>query len=91
MSWRDSHLKNKYGIGVEEYDDRLAAQKGVCAICGQPEVLTYLGKQKKLAVDHDHSTGKIRGLLCSRCNSGLGCFNDDVEMLTKAIEYLKGN
>jgi hypothetical protein len=65
-------------------------QEGLCAICGKPE--TAQGKHsvvKSLAVDHDHETGEIRGLLCSRCNNGIGHFGDNVELMKKAIEYLE--
>lgn len=60
----------------------LEQQSGVCAICGKPD-------KRKLSIDHCHETGAIRGLLCRRCNLGLGCFGDDVEALKKAIEYLE--
>ena len=76
-----SHVKSKYGISKEEYEGVLEKQNGVCAICGG--VLT-----RKLSVDHDHSTGKFRGLLCTKCNLGLGCFNDDSSLLKRAMEYL---
>ncbi len=66
-------------------------QEGLCAICKNPE--TSLGstkiKAKRLAVDHDHITGKIRGLLCQRCNCGLGSFKDNPDLLKGAIEYLR--
>ena len=77
------HLKRDYGLTKEGYLEMLKSQNGVCAICCNPE------KKKRLAVDHCHNTGKIRGLLCARCNTSIGRFNDDVELLQKAIDYLK--
>ena len=76
------------GITVAEYAAMSEAQGHVCAICYQPETLRQKGILKRLAVDHDHATGRIRGLLCSACNLGLGKFKDDVVRLQSAIEYL---
>jgi len=75
-------LKSKYGLTIEQYDIILESQNGVCKICGG-------ANPKRFAVDHDHKTGKIRGLLCSMCNGGLGLFRDNIDFLKKAIEYLK--
>lgn len=73
-------LRKKYGITVEQYDEMVAAQDGRCAICGDaPE---------QLYVDHCHSTGVVRGLLCHGCNSGIGFLRDHPEILTAAIGYL---
>jgi hypothetical protein len=73
-----------YGINLtyERYLEMLAGQNGLCAICCRPP-----GK-KSLAPDHDHQTGKVRALLCSKCNCGLGCLNDDSGLLRRAAEYL---
>lgn len=71
-----------YGIEAAEYASLLEKQRGVCAICKK----TCDGGA--LCVDHDHVTGRIRGLLCKRCNSALGFFNDDEELLQRAIMYL---
>ncbi len=65
------------------------AQNGLCAICNQPETAFMKNKIMYLAVDHDHKTGKIRGLLCSNCNNGLGRFYDNVELLQNAIGYIE--
>ncbi len=82
--------KKKYGITPEQYDELLALQRGVCAICGQPErSKTRNGHVKALAVDHDHETGEVRGLLCDNCNRGLGHFKDDAERLAAAVAYLR--
>lgn len=89
---KDSMLKNKYKISLENYYEMCKAQDNKCAICKQPEeVVTKFGKSKNLSVDHCHQTGKVRGLLCNKCNTGLGSFRDDLEYLNQAIEYLKKN
>ena len=82
----NNNLKKNYNITIETYEEIYRNQNGVCAIC---EKLNISGK--RLAVDHNHSTGKIRGLLCNKCNTGLGNFNDNSEFLFKASEYLKQN
>ncbi len=79
------HWLKRYGINRAVYLEMLAAQNGVCAICLRPP----RGKRKSLGVDHDHSTGEIRALLCSNCNFGIGMFEDNPELLQKAIDYLK--
>lgn len=82
--------KLSYGITQEAYDALLAQQNGVCAICGNPETVIIRGTLCPLSVDHDHDTGKIRGLLCSTCNAALGLFKDNIENLSNAIDYLMG-
>ena len=79
-----SHLK-AFNLTKEQYLDMLEKQNHVCAICGNKD------NNKKLAVDHCHTTGVIRGLLCSSCNTSLGKFKDSVELLQNAIQYLKDN
>lgn len=78
------------GVDAQRYQEMLREQNGVCAICHQPETSPdkASGKTKDLAIDHDHETGAIRALLCSNCNRGLGLFNDSVELLAKAREYV---
>lgn len=83
---RRSWLKRKYGITPEEYDERLAAQGGVCAICGEPPEDP---RGYRMHVDHDHATGAVRGILCGSCNRGLGNFGDDIDRLLAAVEYLR--
>lgn len=78
-------LVNDFGISLAEYQRLLAAQKGLCQICGQPNNRV----ERTLAVDHNHITGKLRGLLCDRCNLGLGHFNYNKELLKKAVDYLE--
>jgi len=90
---RHAHnMKSVYGITPECYQEMLVAQSGVCAICGLEEPAEHgrTGTQFRLAVDHDHATGRIRGLLCQKCNRSIGLLNDDVDLLRKAIDYLKG-
>lgn len=82
------HIKKRYGITIDQYDYMLAEQNGCCAICGKEEANEIRGKIPSLAIDHDHATGAIRALLCSNCNRGLGLFNDSVELLAKACEYV---
>ena len=80
---RAEHLRRKYGITVEQYDEMLEAQGGGCCICGRPP-----REDISLHVDHDHSTGEIRGILCFRCNNALADFQDDQQLLAKAAAYL---
>jgi adenine-specific DNA methylase len=79
---RRANLK-KHGVTADVYDAMLVAQGGVCAICGRaPE-------RRRLSIDHDHKTGKVRGLLCDKCNPALGSFEEDVGRLARAIQYLE--
>lgn len=87
---RRHHLRSKYGLSVEEYDALLHQQGGVCAICGRPETKHNQHGPCRLAVDHDHETGRVRGLLCSECNTGLGKFKDDETLIRRALDYLAG-
>lgn len=84
--WRHWKMKQCYGIGLPDYMKMYAAQEGKCKVCGGER--PNFGKQG-LVIDHCHSEGNIRGLLCSQCNTGLGHFKDDVQLLQKAIEYLQ--
>jgi hypothetical protein len=79
----EQHLWENYRIRGVQYSAILEAQDGRCAICGKFPTI------RRLHVDHSHATGKIRGLLCHKCNVGLGHFNDDSDLLLKASEYLK--
>lgn len=85
----DTYLRSRYGISGVDYAAMLEKQRGVCAVCGQAEVAVFRGRLKRLAVDHDHKTGKIRGLLCLQCNSALGIVRDDAELLHKLAAYLE--
>lgn len=76
----NGHLRRKYGITLEQYKEMVMKQDSKCSICNQCV--------DKLTVDHDHSNGKVRGLLCNACNVGLGNFRDNTSYLRKAIDYL---
>lgn len=78
----DGKLRRMYGISLRTYQDLLSSQQGTCWICKtRPD-------QNRLVVDHCHSSKKIRGLLCRKCNNGLGLFNDNIDSLASAIAYL---
>jgi hypothetical protein len=79
LSNRRSHLKRKYGLTLEAFDDLLVAQGGGCAICGNPNADN---------VDHDHVTGKVRGILCFNCNIAIGQVEDDEDRLAAAMAYV---
>jgi Recombination endonuclease VII len=79
---RRRRLKRKYGISLEEYERLLALQNGACAIC-------LLKSDRMLHVDHCHKTGRVRGLLCVKCNTGLGCYNDDPSLMRRGAAYLE--
>jgi hypothetical protein len=82
------HIERAYGITIEQYDEMLARQDGVCAICRGEETRTMAGTVLALCVDHDHETGRVRGLLCHPCNMLLGFARDDEERLQAAVRYL---
>lgn len=76
--------KNYRNNSNDYYQEKIAEQNGLCAICGVNEVQNG----QKFSIDHDHTTGKFRGLLCVRCNFGIGHFKDNANNLTKAVQYL---
>jgi hypothetical protein len=88
-----AHLKKHYGLMLERFNEMRAAQGDVCAICCKGEFAKHAvtGEPRALAVDHDHSSGQIRGLLCTNCNKGVGCFRDDPALLRAAIAYLESH
>jgi hypothetical protein len=86
---RNSQIKAKYGMTSDEYEAMHATQGGVCAICGKPETACRNGRQKMLAVDHDHEADATRQLLCTKCNVGLGAFGDDVALMRAAVAYIE--
>jgi Recombination endonuclease VII len=77
--FKNTRLKYKYGITLEEFQAICVAQNNICAICGD---------DGPLVVDHDHVTGKVRGALCHQCNRCLGLLKDNIEILRRSIDYL---
>ncbi len=86
-----SFLRYKYNISLAQFNHLREQQKGLCKICGAVLEIKESSslRTKNVAVDHCHDTGKVRGLLCSMCNKGLGCFNDNIASLEAAILYLR--
>lgn len=82
----DYAMQKTYGISLDDYDEMLEQQGGVCKICGSDTPSKRTGR---FFIDHCHDTGKVRGLLCMRCNSAIGFLNDDPALLRKAIEHLE--
>lgn len=78
----DTIFREKFGLGLTQYEQLYEEQGGRCYICGKKET-------RNLAVDHDHKTGKVRRLLCMDCNTGIGKFKDDASLVKKALEYLQ--
>lgn len=85
---RKAQLKAKYGIGSDVFENLLSKQNHRCAICGTSNANH---NSHQWCIDHCHTTGKIRGLLCSNCNLGLGHFKDSILFLSTAINYLESN
>lgn len=82
---KNYRLKRNYSISTGQYEEMLKEQLGGCAIC---ETTISYGS-KSLAVDHCHQTGKVRGLLCTACNTALGLLKEDMELFKKSIQYLE--
>lgn len=79
----------RYGITLEQALDMLEQQSGQCGICGQSvKISRDTPRENQACVDHCHTSGKVRGLLCPKCNSGLGMFDDDIDRLKAAMAYL---
>lgn len=86
-----ARVKRLYGLTEADYVAMLAKQGGLCAICRKPQSVRRQNKTPdRLAIDHDHATGKVRGLLCHNCNHALGKMRDDPSLLRAAIAYLEG-
>jgi nitrate/TMAO reductase-like tetraheme cytochrome c subunit len=85
---RNRDYKRKYNISIKDYENMLEKQDGKCSICS---IKAEDASKNRLFVDHCHSTGKVRGLLCHHCNTMIGLAKDDVETLLNAVTYLKGN
>lgn len=79
------HMMKTYGLDLKDYEKMLKAQNYKCAICGSPPPNN---RKTRLAIDHCHTSGKVRGLLCDRCNRSIGLLKDDVSVLESAIKYL---
>lgn len=86
--YRKANLR-KYGLTVEDYISLLEQQHGVCAICMKPEPQIVGSERRNLVVDHDHITGKVRGLLCTTCNVALGMVHEDTAKLQAMIRYIE--
>jgi len=86
-AWR---LAFKYGISIQDYEDLLEQQEGLCAICGEPQSTVALNGKKPLHVDHDHVNGRVRGLLCKNCNTAIGHV-EKTKWLEKALNYLNNS
>lgn len=89
---RERNLRSqvrRYGITLEQYEAMLAEQNGLCLICGNPPDPNGVKAASRLHVDHDATTGRVRGLLCNRCNPGIGYFMHDTTRLRAAIAYLE--
>lgn len=88
---KDLFLQRVYGITLEDYNIMLVAQNGVCKACGCPETVLDVRTQtlRSLAVDHDHETGKIRGLLCQGCNQALGSLRENLEKAKSLVRYIE--
>ena len=85
---REYDLMKSYSITVDDYNRMFESQYGKCAICGTSSSVES-SRKKYLCVDHNHETGKVRGLLCDKCNRGIGLLNDDIQTLISAIKYLQ--
>jgi len=81
---KDRNIFRRYGITIEQRNKMIIDQNDRCAICNE-----LLSNGKFTHIDHNHETGKVRGILCSNCNSGIGMFKDNIEILASAIKYLK--
>jgi hypothetical protein len=86
---KDLRIKRKYGITIKDFNEMLEKQQGKCAIC--PHKFDEKIKSQNACIDHNHETGKIRGLLCRTCNRALGLFKDNPEILYNAATYLRSH
>ena len=84
----NNNRKCRYGVSSEAYAEMMSSQDFGCGICGLPETLVRGGVVQSLAIDHCHVSGKVRGLLCAKCNQALGLLAHDPHVLFKAIDYI---
>ena len=91
LKFQENSLKYRFGLTLEQFDQMYANQSGCCSICGEHRktIRDNVPKHQRLCVDHDHSNGKVRSLLCINCNSGLGLFKEDVARLIEAACYVE--
>jgi Recombination endonuclease VII len=87
---RDYYFQYAYGISLAEYDAMVAAQCGLCAVCGEPETKVQANREMRLSVHHDHLTGQVLALLCAKCNRGMGLLRDDPDLLQRAAALQEG-
>ena len=88
--WTDKNLKKNYGISLSDYEYLYESQNGKCAICNvEHDGYDPQGNKRRMDADHCHKTKRIRGLLCIRCNRGIGMLGDSVEIVSSALKYLK--
>lgn len=80
---REYKVRIGYGLGREEHEARIQSQGGVCAVCKTQPI------DKRSHIDHDHASGRVRGILCANCNHGLGKFRDEPALLRAAASYLE--
>lgn len=89
--YRAKKLKKLYGITLDQYNKVFEQQGGVCKVCGRPETATRNDKLKHLAVDHNHNTGRVRGLLCAGCNTALGYLSENPVVIKSLLDYIINN
>lgn len=85
---RRATLIRQYGITVEQFDELMAAQGARCAICRITQAEYMEATKRRFAVDHDHKTGRVRGLLCNQCNTALGLLRESPALVERAADYL---
>jgi len=86
---KDLYLQRIYGVTLQWYQDTLSLQSNCCPLCSKPLIFGGKINSDSPVVDHDHTTGKVRGIICNECNRGLGYFRDNPEALRKAAKYLE--
>ena len=89
-AFSNNYLQKTYGISLDEYNRMLEKQEHRCQICGSEGFSMHKNGTMLLVVDHDHTTGHVRGLLCHNCNRALGLLQDNIQVIQKALEYLEG-
>lgn len=88
---REYEYQKNYSISKSDYERMFEAQNGCCKICHKPETATYKGLPRRLSVDHEHQTGRVRGLLCVKCNALIGFAQEHPQMLEGMIAYLEAH